>query len=151
MSKRAFVMVAALAATTLAPLPAVARETSLADATDKLEDPAFQRGMADALGTMMRALMGMKMAPFAKAMEQMKHASGASDDAAETAEPIDPDATLADMMGEDGRCAPEEIAARLPAMMSTMAGMAGAMDKMRPELERMGKEMARRLPRDMRD
>lgn len=151
MFQRSFVLAAALAATALAPVPAVAREKSLADATQKLEDPTFQHGMADALGTMMRALMGMKMAPFAQAMDQMKHATGESDDPADAEAPIDPGATIGDMMGEDGRRAPEEIAARLPGMMTAMAGMAVAMDKMRPELERMGKDMARRLPRDMRD
>lgn len=146
MSKSSFVLATALAATMLAPLPAMARDRSLTDAAARLEDPEFQHGMASALGTMMRALMGMKMAPFAQAMNQMKHATG---DTSEPDEAIDPEATIGDMVGEEGRRAPEEIADKLPGMMSAMAGMAGAMEQMRPELEKMGKEMARRLPRDL--
>ncbi len=141
MTMRSLLLASGLAATLVAPLPALARDRSMAPAIEKLSDPAFQGGIAAAMATMMEALMGMKMAPFAKAMQGM----GGGD--ADEARAIDPDATLADMMGPEGRDMPREMSARVPQMMGAMAGMAGAMEQMRPQLEAMGKQLQRSMPK----
>jgi hypothetical protein len=135
---------AAIALAILTPLPAMARERGtdnrkMDEAVARLSDPAFQTSIAMALASLNEAMMGMKMAPFANAMESM----GDRD----TARNIDPGATLGDMMGPEGRAMPQELAERVPQMMTGMAGMASAMQQMLPKLEAIGREMKRSVPR----
>ncbi len=149
MSLRSTLFAAGLAATLLAPVPAIARDKSIRDkglgeAVEKLSDPRMQKSIATAMAALSQALLGIRMAPFARAMESMDDATGDPD----AARDIDPDATLGDMMGPDAERLPQELSARVPAMMGAMAGMAGAVEGMLPELEAMGKQMKQSLPRN---
>ena len=144
MSLRSTLLAAGLAAVALAPLPAMARDKGLSEAAEKLSDPRMQETIATAMASLSQALMGMKMAPFARAMETMGEANGDR----EAGREIDPDATLGEMMGPEAERLPRELSARVPAMMGAMAGMAGAVEGMLPELEAMGKRLKRSLPRN---
>ena len=132
----------------MAPAPAMAREQSIAQAAERLSDPRMQGAIAGMLAAMTEAMMGMKMAPFAKAMDSMGDGMGRDDgDADHASRSIDPDATLGDMMGPEARRMPQELSARVPQMMDGMAGMAGAMEQMMPQLKEMAERMKDAMPR----
>jgi hypothetical protein len=132
----------------MAPAPAMAREQSIAQAAERLSDPRMQGAIAGMLAAMTEAMMGMKMAPFAKAMDSMGVSMGRDDgDADHASRSIDPDATLGDMMGPEARRMPQELSARVPQMMDGMAGMAGAMEQMMPQLKEMAERMKDAMPR----
>jgi hypothetical protein len=133
MKLRAVVLAGGLAAVLLSPVPALARERGPSELTERLNDPELQRNMANALAAMTEALMSIKLAPIANAMEAMGDKKAARR--------IDRDATLGDMAGRDGQRVQREVAQRVPQMMGMMAGMAGAMEQMLPALEAMGKQM----------
>lgn len=133
MKLRAVVLAGGLAAVLLSPVPALARERGPSELAQRLNDPEMQQGMANALAAMTEALMSIKLAPFANAMEAMGDKKAARR--------IDRDATLGDMAGRDGKRVQREVAQRVPQMMGMMAGMAGAMEQMLPVLESMGKQM----------
>jgi hypothetical protein len=143
MKTRSALLAAVLSLSVIAPVPAMARQRDLSDAVQQLNDPAMQQSISGALAMMMQAMMGMKMGPMAKAMEGMGKSMGDKDAAMN----IDPDATLGDMIGPEGRDMPREMSAKVPAMMSGMAGMAGAMQQMLPQLEAMGKQLQKSFPR----
>ncbi len=140
MTLRSTVIAAAFAVALLAPVTASAREQGLGDAAAKLSDPRLQNAMAGAIAAMSEAMLDMKMAPFAKAMESM----GDKDAARE----IDPDATLRDMAGPEAARMPQELSRKVPAMMGAMAGMAGAMEAMLPQFKAMGERMKDAMPRE---
>lgn len=146
MKMRSTLLASALAVAVLAPAPAMARDNawrSLADAAERLSDPALQNTLATALASLSQAMMGIKLAPFARAMESMENATGERDEA----ERIDPDATLGDMMGPEAEAMPRELSRQVPRMMAGMAGMAGALEGVLPQFEAIGKELKRSLPR----
>jgi hypothetical protein len=133
MTKRSLVLAAALSAVALAPMPVLARDNGPAEIADQLRDPKKQQGMADALAAMTQAMMSIKLAPFADAMEKMGDSKAARKLA--RAE------TLGDLAGKDARRMPQEVSRQVPQMMGMMAGMAGAMEAMLPQLEAMAKQM----------
>jgi hypothetical protein len=144
MAMRSTLLAALLVSAALAPVPAMARDRGLGKAVEQLNDPQLQTTIAAAMASLSEAMMGMKMAPFAKAMEGMARAAGDKDDAPA----IDPDATLGDMVGPEAREMPRQMASQVPQMMGAMAGMAGAMEAMLPQFEELGKRMKRQLPRN---
>jgi hypothetical protein len=143
MAKPIPLLAALLVSVALVPAPAMARDHGMGKAVQQLNDPQFQDTIATAMASLSEAMMGMKMAPFAKAMEGMGRAAGDKDAASD----IDPDATLGDMMGEDARDMPQQMARQVPQMMGAMAGMAGALEAMLPQFEELGKRLKRQLPR----
>jgi hypothetical protein len=151
MKPRSSLIVIGLAASLIAPLPAMAREKGISEAVAKLSDPRTQSMIAGTMTTLMQALMNMKAAPFLQAVDgmegAMKRATGEKPSDDRIARNIDPDATLGDLAGPDARAMPQEMAAKIPAMMGAMAGMAGSMEAMLPELEAMGKQLKKSLPR----
>ena len=143
MAMRSALLAAVLASAALAPVPALARDNGMAEAAQQLNDPQLQSTIAAAMAALSEAMMGIKMAPLAKAMEGMGRSAGDQDAAAD----IDPDATLGDMMGPEARDMPQQMASQVPQMMGAMAGMAGAMEAMLPQFEELGKRLRRDLPR----
>lgn len=143
MRLRSTLLFAALASAALAPVPALARDHSLSNAVRQLNDPQLQSTVASAMAALSEAMLSMKMAPFARAMEGMGKAAGDKDEMPA----IDPDATLGDMMGPEAREMPDQMAEHIPQMMGAMAGMAGAMEGMLPQLEELGKRLKHQLPR----
>ncbi len=144
MSRRSVLLSAMLAASLLAPAPAMARDNGLHQISEKLSDPRLQHSLAAALAALSEAMLDMKMAPFAQAMDQMGNIGG---DKHRTRH-IDPDMTLRDMAGADAAHLPQEIDRRLPQMMGAMAGMSHAMEGMLPQLEAMAGRMKNVLPAD---
>lgn len=151
MKLRSSLLAVGLAATLLAPMPAMARDKGLSEAAAKLNDPRTQQALAGTMATLMQALMNMKAAPFIKMMDgmegAMERATGEKSEDRQSTRNIDPDATLGDLAGPEARAMPEEMAEKLPAMMGAMAGIAGSMEAILPELEAMGKQLKKSLPR----
>jgi hypothetical protein len=151
MKTRSALLAAVLSLSVVAPAPAMARERSMGDAVRQLNDPALQQTLATAMASLTQAMMGMKMAPFANAMKSMGKTMGKSmgdkDMASDMDMDMDPDATLGDMMGPEGRDMPRQLSEKVPAMMGGMAGMAGAMEQMLPQLQAIGKQLQKSLPR----
>ena len=87
---------------------------------------------------MSEMLLSMKVAPLAKAMEQMGDREGARKVARSE--------TLADLAGPEARRMPRAMAEKVPAMMGAMAGMTEAMGAMLPQLEEMAEKMKDVLP-----
>jgi hypothetical protein len=150
MTLRSSLLAVGFAATLLAPMPAMAREKGISEAVAKLNDPRTQSMIAGTMATMMQALMNMKAAPFVQMMDgmegAMERATGEKTDERQSARNIDPDATLGDLAGADARAMPQEMAEKVPAMMGAMAGMAGSMEAILPELEAMAKQLKKSLP-----
>lgn len=129
-----------LAATTLAPVPALAEELDepgLSGVMEEMSDPVRQEQMGAMAGAMVEAMMQMPVGPMLRAAAEM---------AGEDADDIDPDTRLSDVAGEDAARAPREVADRVPQMMGMMAGMAGALDQMLPHLRTMAETMRRNMP-----
>lgn len=136
MRARVAILSGAVAAIALAPVPALAREARTGPIMGQLGDPQTQRAMAGALAAMTEALLDIKVAPFAQAMDTMGDPEGNH-----RSRPIDPNTTLGDMAGPEARRMPREVARKLPQMMGAMGAMAGAMAAMLPQLEAMGEKM----------
>ncbi len=154
MKLRSVLLSLSLAAVLAAPVPAMARDRAdkgLHEAVAKLSDPRTQQAFAGTITTLMQALMNMKAAPFTQMLDgmegAMERATGEKSEDRQSARNIAPDATLGDLAGPEMRAMPEEMAAKLPAMMGAMAGMAGSMEAVLPELEAMGKQLKESLPR----
>jgi hypothetical protein len=133
MNLRSIVLPAALAALALAPVTALANDRGPSEMTQRLRDPEMQRGMAGALAAMTEAMMNIDLAPFAAAMD----ATGDH----RSARRLRHGGTLRALAGRDAERVPQEMSRRLPQMMNMMAGMAGAMEAMMPQLEAMGAQM----------
>ncbi|WP_033075643.1 hypothetical protein [Sphingopyxis sp. MWB1] len=76
-----------------APLPAVAAEPGLERAAETLNDPATQDRIADAMGTLVGALMQVNIGPLAEAVAKIDPDSDAAY--------LPADATLGEMAGRD--------------------------------------------------
>lgn len=131
-------------AAALAPMPAAARDHRLAEVEDRLSDPRAQHAMGDALAAMMTAMMSIKAAPFVNAMDSVARSTGADErDQRPISRDFPADATLGDLAGPDARDMPRQMARKVPQMMGAMGAMTGAMGEMLPQLEAMGRRIAR--------
>ena len=134
-----------LAMVALWPGPAAAREPATASTSGanevirQLEDPHRQAAVADAMGAMMSAMLSMKAAPLARAMDAM----GNHDEA----QRIPRDATMGDLAGPDARRIPDEVKRRVPGMMIALSSLAGLMDEMMPELKKIGADFEHAMDR----
>lgn len=134
-----------LALAALAPAPVLAREAGhsareLGHVADELANPRNQRAVAGVMEAMTEMMLSMKVAPLAKAMDQMGDR--------EAARSIPKDGTLADLAGPEARRMPREVSRKVPQMMGAMAGMTGAMEAMLPQLEEMAERMKDAMPAD---
>jgi hypothetical protein len=152
MSMRSPVMMAGLAALVLTPVPALARdsdaerlpERGLSEVSGKLSDPAMQIAVAAALSGMSEALLDLKVEPFLRAVDGMGGVAGGE----RRSRDLPPDARLRDIAGPKAADMPRELARETPRMMGAMAGMAGALQDMLPQLRAMGERMKDAVPRD---
>lgn len=122
---------AALVAFSLVPAPAAAKTDRAL--SRELSNPDTQHAIGDMLGVMLQ----MPAEPLARAAE------AAGDH--ETARSIPNGATIGDLAGPEARQLPREVRRRAPAMIGAMGGLAGAMEDMAPELERIGKDFERTM------
>ena len=107
-------------------------EATTAEVEARLSDPATQDAMADGMAAASEALLDLPLAPMMKAIAR---ASG------DDPEAVDPRMTLRRMSPEAAHV-PDEVRAKVPAMMGAMAGMAGGMGAMIPAMKEMAARMA---------
>lgn len=142
-AKLGLAALAALAAST-ASSPALARDKGFDDATRVLGDPAMQQRMGEMLAALTGAMLELDVAPLAKAIDQAEGKPGQRS--------YRKGMKLGDLAGPDARHAPDQVRRAVPQAMGTMAGMAGAMEAMLPQLEAMAEKakgaMAGALPGD---
>ncbi|MCK9541617.1 MAG: hypothetical protein M0R03_06250 [Novosphingobium sp.] len=103
-----------------------------------LADPGAQIAVTAALAGLMEAVLDLKVGPLARA------AGNASGDP--ELRDMPPDASLRDVAGPGGDRLQQKIARETPRMMASMAGMAGALDEMMPQLRAMARRMRDAIP-----
>lgn len=135
--RRAVRSVLAACLVTTALSPAQAHEKDDGDLSGQLSDRGNQMRAAATLSALTGALLAMDIAPFTRAMRS------AGDD--EFARDLPPDATLGDLAGPRAQELPYEIARKTPEMMGKAAGMAGAIEEMRPQLKAMARKFKDQL------
>lgn len=128
-----------LAALSLAqPAAAKPAERALGDVSRTLGNPDTQEAFAGVLASLATAMLQMDVSSLGKAAEAMGDKP--------TARRLRKGTTLADVAGPDARDLPRDIRRKAPAMMGAMAGMAGAMEAMLPELAKVAEQMKAALP-----
>lgn len=138
MAMRHSLIAACLAATALFPVQALARAEAGSGAgamAERLSDPATQIAVTAMLSTLAQSVLDLDIGPLARAME----GAGVHSD-------LPSDARVGDVVGPETARTPEEIARRTPRMMTAMAGMAGAVDEMMPQLRAMAERMRDAVP-----
>jgi hypothetical protein len=135
---RSTLLALGLAAASLAPAPALARDGRPGDTAEKLSDPQLQLAVAAALAAMSQSILDMNVEPFARAMRAMGD---------EDARDLPPDARLGDLAGPGAQRLPGEVARKVPRAMGSAAEMAGAVEGMIPELERTARRLKDAIPR----
>lgn len=141
MLKSRLALAAALPLAALAlsqPAAAKPAERQLGEVSRQLGNPETQEAMAAVLSAMTRAMLQMDVSALGNAAEAMGDKHGARKFRKGT--------TLADLAGRDARDLPQDIRRKAPAVMGAMAGMAGAMEAMLPELAKVAEQMKQALP-----
>ena len=123
----------------LAPSPVAAQDTRASELAEKLNDPMTQYAIAGMLSAMSKAVLDMRVEPFAKAMESMP---------GRPMRDVPPDATVGDLSGMRHEDVREELIDHVPQMMGAMGRMAGALEEMKPEIEAMSRKMQDAVPRN---
>ncbi|MEZ5742698.1 MAG: hypothetical protein R3D89_02910 [Sphingomonadaceae bacterium] len=129
-------LAACLAAAALLPAPAMAQESSVSEIQEKLNDPMTQYAVAGMISAMSKAMLEMEIGPFMKSMEQ---ATGRHSNVPE-------DATVADLAGTNPDEVQDKLIETVPAMMASAGTMAGAFEKMLPQLREMAERMKDAIP-----
>lgn len=127
----------AIALAAFTPALAHAQETGPGELAEQLSDPMTQYAVAGALAAMSNILLDMNIEPLVRVMES----AGAG-----TPRDLPPDATVRDLAGPGADRAQDAIVDKVPQMMSRAGAMAGAVDEMLPELERMARRMRDAIP-----
>lgn len=120
-----------------------ARDRDMTRAVERMQDPATQSAIANAVGSLTEALMQLRVAPFINAV------NAADPDNTHTEVPDD--ATLADLTGRDGEDMSEAARAQTIVATRAMGAMAGAFAQMLPQLEAMAHDVEAQVRRDMSD
>lgn len=126
-----------------APLPALAQDAEdapMASVIEVLEDPAMQEQVALTAAALMGVMMELPVGTLAESV---------SEAAGEEAPPIDPDARVRDLVGPDAGEVTQTLTERLPEMMTAMAGMAGLLEEMLPQLREVAERLPDMLPEDL--
>ncbi len=116
------------------------------DMVRRMNDPAFQDGVADMMGGMVKAVMAMKVGPVIDAANKM--------DPRGRHRRVHPDATVGDMVARGDPHVADRVAHQSRAATRSMGVMASGMARMMPvmvEMARdMGAEMEKSMGREMR-
>jgi len=136
------IVLSALVAGVLAPVPALAAQSDAARVAEGLNDPVRQERMTAAAEAVTDAVLGMPAAPLLRAAKTL---------AGEDPDHVDPDLRVGDLVDPETAGAPYEFAHRLPQMMSALAAATATLEAMLPELRAMGERMADDWTRDIRE
>lgn len=136
MTNRLLISAAVLGTLSLAPVPALAK-SDVAQIATQMRDPQMQVAVASAVRAVSDAILDMRVAPLAEAIETARDPLRQRSDY----DRVDPDARLRDYAGRDAEDMPDRVSRRLPAMMGAMGGMAEAVEQMRPVLQDMSRQM----------
>ncbi|VAW05363.1 hypothetical protein MNBD_ALPHA04-158 [hydrothermal vent metagenome] len=124
-------------------VPAAAQElTPESEMIEKLNDPAFQDGMASMMAGFLSAMMELPIGQFAAAAnkaipDNMKKEGGLS--------AIDPDATIGDLAGGDDPDFEHNMENKMRQGTAMMGIMASEFSALLPQLKEMGERMKRRM------
>ena len=123
----------------LSPVSALASEPEdgAGEIAEKLNDPLTQYAVAGMISAMSKSVLDMRVEPLVKAMDGF---------GGKRLRRLPPDATVADLAGTDHETVRDGIVQRVPRAMSAMGALAGAAQKMMPELEKMAREMRAATP-----
>ncbi len=104
-----------------------------------LGDPRMQKDISKMVEGFAAAMMEMPVGKMAAAIEEARPGS--------IKKPVPANATVADLAGKDASNLPHEFGAQSKDMMGMMGGMLSAFAVMLPEFEKMGREIADKMPR----
>ncbi len=107
---------------------------------DKLSDPKSMDQISKMTSGFAAAMMQMPIGQMAAAID--KAAPGA------LGQKIASNATVADVIGNDAKDLPSEFGAKSKEMMGMMGGLTKAFAAMMPEFEKLGREIAAKMPKD---
>lgn len=111
----------------------------LEQAAEMLSDPKTVAGISKMVEGFAGAMMQMPIGQMAATIEQAQPGTIKKD--------IPANATVAQLMGEDGKDLPQEFGTKSREMMGMMGGMLKAFSLMAPQLEKLGKDLAVALPK----
>lgn len=111
----------------------------MGDMAHELRDPMNQAKVAATLSALSGALLSMDISPLTRAMDSV--------DGGRRARDVPRDTTVGDLAGPRARDLPYDIARKTPQAMGQMAGMAGAVDDMRPQLKSITRQLRDTLRR----
>jgi hypothetical protein len=103
-----------------------------------LGDPRMQKDISKMVEGFAAAMMEMPVGKMAAAIEEARPGS--------IGKSVPANATVADLAGKDARDLPHEFGAQSKDMMGMMGGMLSAFAIMLPEFEKMGREIADKMP-----
>lgn len=116
------------------------RETQ-GDMVRKMNDPAFQDGVADMMGGMVKAVMAMKVGPVLDAANKM-------DPRGRYRRPHS-DATVGDMVSRNDPHVADRVAGQTRAATRSMGVMASGMARMMPVMVEMARDMGAQMEKSM--
>lgn len=111
------------------------------DMVRKMNDPAFQDGVADMMGGMVKAVMAMKVGPVLDAANKM-------DPRGRYRRPH-PDATVGDMVSRNDPHVADRVAGQTRAATRSMGVMASGMARMMPVMVEMARDMGAQMEKSM--
>lgn len=119
------------------------REEGLGDLSRDLSDPDAQAKAAATLSALTGALLDTDISSFTRTLDRI--------DGGRSSRDLPPDARLGDLLGEDLRDLPDDIARNTPRAMGTLAGITGAIEEMGPQIRQVGRDFKHRMRERMRD
>ena len=111
------------------------------DMVRRMNDPAFQDGVADMMGGMVKAVMAMKVGPVIDAANKM--------DPRGRHRRVHPDATVGDMVARGDPHVADRVAHQSRAATRSMGVMASGMARMMPVMVEMARDMGAQMEKSM--
>ena len=111
------------------------------DMVRRMNDPAFQDGVADMMGGMVKAVMAMKVGPVIDAANKM--------DPRGRHRRVRPDATVGDMVARGDPHVADRVAHQSRAATRSMGAMASGMARMMPVMVEMARDMGAQMEKSM--
>ena len=111
------------------------------DMVRRMNDPAFQDGVADMMGGMVKAVMAMKVGPVIDAANKM--------DPRGRHRRVHPDATVGDMVARGAPHVADRVAHQSRAATRSMGVMASGMARMMPVMVEMARDMGAQMEKSM--